>query len=220
MHILNIWGKMYTITGKWIFGTHRCGHLYDVWTGTLHFSSVSTLTLALIAAMGRCLLLLCPSVCHTVMSEWHQRMTSQSEWHHRMATKPVAMSTVVMSTKCEWCHSQVWPRCRTPLYAHIWRSLMSSILSPYLGMPIYGHIVVIHPYDLIKHWRSTHKDDYARARLCSVTLSKMHGYVSRWSLYWHLAQPSACHQNCGRKTSLFRRTWKNIYTIVWGNHTN
>ena len=26
-------------------------------------------------------------------------------------------------------------KCRTPLYAHIWRSLMSSILSPYCWMP-------------------------------------------------------------------------------------
>ena len=37
---------------------------------------------------------------------------------------------------------------------------MSAKLSPYLGMPIYGHIVVINPYDQIKHWRSIHKDDY------------------------------------------------------------
>ena len=50
--------------------------------------------------------------------------------------------------------------CRTPLYAHIWRSLMLSILSSYLGMPIFGHIVVINTYDLIKHWRSIHKDYY------------------------------------------------------------
>ena len=49
------------------------------------------------------------------------------------------------------------------LYAHTWRSHMSSMLCPYLGMPIglYGHIVVINSHDLIKHWRSTHKDDYA-----------------------------------------------------------
>ena len=41
-------------------------------------------------------------------------------------------------------------RCRTRLCAHIWRSLMASILSPYLEMPLYGHIVVIHP-DGIRH---------------------------------------------------------------------
>ena len=40
-----------------------------------------------------------------------------------------------------------WPRCGTPLYAHVWRFLMSSILRPYTGMHIYWHIdiVVINP---------------------------------------------------------------------------
>ena len=55
--------------------------------------------------------------------------------------------------------------CKTPFHAHIWRSLMSSILGPYLGMPIYVNIVLINPYDLIKHWKSIHSE-----RLCDLTL--------------------------------------------------
>ena len=51
-----------------------------------------------------------------------------------------------------WCHSQVWPICRTPLFAQIWISLMSSMLSPYLGMPTYGHTVVINSYDIRHLW--------------------------------------------------------------------
>ena len=48
--------------------------------------------------------------------------------------------------------------------------IRSSMLSPYLVMPIFGHILVMHPYDLIKHWRSIDKDDY-------VTLGRFTSYV-------------------------------------------
>ena len=54
------------------------------------------------------------------------------------------------------CPSHVMMSHISPLYmgrtnqtldAHIWRSLMSSILSSNQGMAIFGHIVVINPYN-------------------------------------------------------------------------
>ena len=87
-----------------------------------------------------------------------------------------------------WCPH--WPRCRTPLYAHIWRSLMSSILSPYLGMPIYGHIVVINPYDRLSLTRTIDSSIYgARAFNCSGQIMGFHSQVwprCRTPLYAHI----------------------------------
>ena len=50
-----------------------------------------------------------------------------------MTTSVVAATRVTLANEFRPC----------PFYAHIWRSLMSSILSPYLGMPIYGHTVSV-----------------------------------------------------------------------------
>ena len=65
------------------------------------------------------------------VSQSDVRMTSVG-----MATKPVAVSTVLMSTKCEWCPYM-------------------DILHVINIKPIYGHIVVINLYDLIKQWSKT-----------------------------------------------------------------
>ena len=68
--------------------------------------------------------------------------------------------------------------CRIPLYAHIWRSLMSSILSPYLGMLIYGHIVVTDPNDRLSQTRTIDSSIYgARAFNRSGQIMGFHSQV-------------------------------------------
>ena len=122
----------------------------------------------------------------------------QSLWRHRDSAMSIRQQNrlpcqrLSHTTKCEWvwCHSHLWPRCRTSLYAHIWRSLMSSILSPYLGMPIYGHIVVINPYDRLSLTRTIDSSIYgARAFNRSGQIMGFHSQVwprCRTPLYAHI----------------------------------
>ena len=63
---------------------------------------------------------------------------------------------------------------------------MSSILSPYMGMPIYGHIVVINPYDRLSLTRTIDSSIYgARAFNRSGQIMGVHsGVVKMYSSTW------------------------------------
>ena len=89
-----------------------------------------------------CLCRVCLCVCPSLWRITHYSALT-SLWHHSAWCQNQITVLISLSDHCSEIPLTHWPRCRTPLYAHIWRSLMSSILSPYLGMPIYGHIVSV-----------------------------------------------------------------------------
>ena len=110
-------------------------------------------------------------------STWHQTSIMSDVSHLSVARQPIYVDTIYGV----WGISN----CTIPLLAHIlygWMCLMSChqyqvhiwVLCPYMDIPhiinikaitgtnqcvyknAHRHIVVINPYDLIKHWRSMH----------------------------------------------------------------